>query len=66
MALNEMSFESECEGAIYIEALEHVFPEGPVILGGFRKALKPGGVLYFTVNTTTEEYLQTCYERAIA
>jgi len=67
MALNEMSFENEFEGAICIETLEHVFPEEwPDILGGFRKALKQGGVLYFTVNTTTEEYLQTCYERAIA
>ena len=62
-----MRFENEFEGAICIEALEHVFPEEwPVILGGFRKALKQGGVLYFTVDTTTKEYLQSCYERAVA
>ena len=67
MALNEMSFENEFEGAICIEALEHVFPEEwPVILHGFYEALKPGGVLYFTVDTVSEEELKRSYERAIA
>ena len=67
MALHEMSFENEFEGAICIEALEHVFPEEwPVILGGFRRALEQGGVLYFTVDTVSEEELERSYERAKA
>ena len=68
MALNEMSFENEFEGAICIEALEHVFPEEwPAILHGFHKALKPGGVLYFTVDTSqSAESLKGSYERAMA
>ena len=66
MALNEMGFENEFEGAICIEALEHVFPEEwPVILHGFREALKPGGVLYFTVDTGADDaFLSNSYERA--
>ena len=67
MALNEMSFESEFEAAVCIETLEHVFPEEwPVILHGFNNALKPGGVLYFTVDTVSEEELERSYERAKA
>ena len=67
MALNEMSFESEFEGAICIETLEHVFPEEwPIILRGFHKALKPGGLLYFTVDTASDEELKRSYERATA
>jgi cyclopropane fatty-acyl-phospholipid synthase-like methyltransferase len=66
MALHEMSFQSEFDGAICIEALEHVFPEEwPVIIRGFRDALKPGGVLYFTLDTTaTGEWLEESFELA--
>jgi cyclopropane fatty-acyl-phospholipid synthase-like methyltransferase len=66
MAMNDMCFVNQFEGAICIEALEHVFPEEwPVVLKKFREALKPGGVLYFTVDTCTDDaYLRDSYERA--
>lgn len=56
MGLQEMDFEAEFEGAACVDALEHVFPEDwPVIVGGFRRALKPGGWLYFTVDVSAED-----------
>jgi|GEM_PF-710266 len=65
MALHEMDFRSEFDGAICIESLEHVFPEEwPVIIQGFREALKPGGILYFTVDVVATDWLEEQYERA--
>jgi cyclopropane fatty-acyl-phospholipid synthase-like methyltransferase len=63
-----MSFQNEFDGAICVEALEHVFPEEwPQIVHGFREALKPGGVLYFTLDTLeSDEYLKESYEQAKA
>jgi SAM-dependent methyltransferase len=66
MALHEMNFQNEFDGAICIEALEHVFPEEwPEIMHGFREALKPGGMLYFTVDiSVTGRFLEESYEKA--
>ena len=65
MALHEMKFQNEFDGAICIEALEHVFPEEwPVIMHGFREALKPGGMLYFTVDVLATDWLEEQYEKA--
>jgi 2-polyprenyl-3-methyl-5-hydroxy-6-metoxy-1,4-benzoquinol methylase len=68
MALQEMSFQNEFDGAICIEALEHVFPEEwPVILHGFWEALKSRGVLYFTLDTSESDVsLNESYEQAKA
>jgi len=49
IGLQEMDFREEFDGAICMDAMEHICPEDwPVILRGFQAALKPGGVLYFT------------------
>jgi 2-polyprenyl-3-methyl-5-hydroxy-6-metoxy-1,4-benzoquinol methylase len=48
IGLQEMDFREEFDGAICMDAMEHICPEDwPVILRGFQAALKPGGVLYF-------------------
>ena len=66
MGLHEMTFQGEFDGAICIEALEHVFPEEwPVILHAFRQALKPSGVLCFTLDVSqTDTSLNESYEHA--
>ncbi len=67
VGLQEMDFEAEFDGAVCIDALEHVCPEDwPVILGRFRKALKPGGVLYITVELADPDEVRRSYERARA
>jgi 2-polyprenyl-3-methyl-5-hydroxy-6-metoxy-1,4-benzoquinol methylase len=54
MAHHELNFQNEFEGAICIDTLLHVFPEEwPVILHKFREALKPDGLLYFTIEDTS-------------
>jgi 2-polyprenyl-3-methyl-5-hydroxy-6-metoxy-1,4-benzoquinol methylase len=55
MALHEMDFREMFDGVICMDAMEHICPEDyPGILRGFQKALKPGGVLYFTADREEE------------
>ena len=53
-----------------MDAMEHICPEDwPEILRGFREALKPGGVLYFTfcsLELAEAGELEDAYERAKA
>jgi cyclopropane fatty-acyl-phospholipid synthase-like methyltransferase len=50
LGLQEMSFQEGFDGAICVDAMEHVFPEDwPLILHNFHLALKPKGYFYFTV-----------------
>jgi 2-polyprenyl-3-methyl-5-hydroxy-6-metoxy-1,4-benzoquinol methylase len=51
IGMQEMDFHEEFDGVTCIDALEHICPEDwPGIVQNFRNALKPGGVLYFTVD----------------
>jgi len=62
--LQEMDFREEFDGITCIDALEYVCPEDwPGILRGFRNALKPGGVLYFTTAVMEEEHLKEHLEQ---
>lgn len=55
MALHEMNFHEDFDGVICMDAMEHICPEDySGILHGFQKALKPGGVLYFTADREEE------------
>jgi len=67
MGMQEMTFHEEFDGVTCIDALEHNFPEDyPLILRGFSQALKPGGVLYFTVDDSASEELEAAYQKAKA
>jgi len=70
IGLQEMDFLDMFDGATCIDALEHVCPEDwPDILCGFQAALKPGGLLYFTVDrreADEADEVQAAYERAKA
>lgn len=67
MGLQELDFQEAFGGIICVDALEHVFPEEwPGILQGFWEALKPDGVLYFTVDLADGEDVPAAYERAKA
>jgi 2-polyprenyl-3-methyl-5-hydroxy-6-metoxy-1,4-benzoquinol methylase len=67
MGLQEIDFQAEFDGVICIDALEHVCPEDwPGILVRFRKALRPGGVLYATVEVAEWDEVREAYERARA
>jgi cyclopropane fatty-acyl-phospholipid synthase-like methyltransferase len=65
VGLQEMDFREAFDGVICIDAMEHVCPEDwPGILRRFREALKPDGVLYFTVVLAEAKDLERAYERA--
>lgn len=69
MSLQEMDFHEAFDGVICMDAMEHICPEDyPVILRGFQKALKPGGVLYFTADRaeSPDFELEAYYQRAKA
>jgi SAM-dependent methyltransferase len=68
MGLQELDFQDAFDGATCIDALEHICPEDwPLILRRFQAALKPGGLLYFTVDrreADEADQLQAAYQRA--
>jgi 2-polyprenyl-3-methyl-5-hydroxy-6-metoxy-1,4-benzoquinol methylase len=67
IGLQEIDFQAEFDGVICIDALEHVCPEDwPGILARFHKALRPGGVLYVTVEVAEWGEVREAYERAKA
>jgi len=67
MGLQEMDFREGFDGIICMDAMEHVCPEDwPGILGRFKQALRPGGVLYFTVDLADADEKEAAYERAKA
>lgn len=53
--LQELPFGPEFDGVMCVDAMEFVPPEEwPVVLAGFRRALRPGGWLYLTVELVSE------------
>ena len=67
VGMQEMSFENVFDGAICMDAMEHVCPEDwTVIFGNFQRALKQGGYLYFTVEMQEEAEVKSAFEEAHA
>ena len=67
MGLQEMDFLEEFDGVICMDALEHIYPEDwPEILTRFQKALRPGGMLFVTVEALELGDYRVAYERAKA
>ncbi len=69
VGLQEMSYQGVFDGAICMDAMENVPPEDwPRVLGNFRRALKPGGHLYFTAETiemADEKEIREAYEKSL-
>jgi cyclopropane fatty-acyl-phospholipid synthase-like methyltransferase len=60
--LQEMSFQDRFEGAICMDALEHVSPEDwPTIFHHFHSALIPQGHLYFTVEVAEKQEIEEAF-----
>jgi 2-polyprenyl-3-methyl-5-hydroxy-6-metoxy-1,4-benzoquinol methylase len=67
MALQEMNFSEQFEGAVCIDAMEHVCPEDwPGILTALKQALKPDGLLYITVEIPEASEVEASYQRSKA
>jgi SAM-dependent methyltransferase len=67
VGLQELAFEAEFDGVLCVDALEFVFPEDwPRVLANLRRALRPGGHLYLTVELTDEQALERSFAEAAA
>jgi SAM-dependent methyltransferase len=65
VGLQEMSFENVFDGAICMDAMEHVCPEDwGVVLANFHRALKQQGYLYFTVEFQDEAEVKAAFDEA--
>jgi SAM-dependent methyltransferase len=63
VGLQEMAFSAEFDGAITVDAMEHVPPEDwPTVLRNLVRAVRPGACLYLTV----EESEDAAIEEAMA
>jgi ubiquinone/menaquinone biosynthesis C-methylase UbiE len=67
IGLQELAYEAEFDAAMCVDAMENVFPEDwPLVLANLRRALRPGGHLYLTVERTSEQALEEAFADATA
>ncbi len=67
VGLQELARVAEFDAAICVDAMENVFPEDwPLVLANLRRALRPGGLLYLTVELTGEQELEQAFAGAVA
>lgn len=64
-ALQGLPYEDEFDGVMCVDAMEFVPPEDwPVVLERFRRALRPGGWLYLTVELVADDEVRAANEEA--
>jgi ubiquinone/menaquinone biosynthesis C-methylase UbiE len=67
VGLQELAFDAEFDAAMCVDAMEQVFPEDwPPVLANLRRALRPGGALYLTVELIDEQELERVFAEAAA
>jgi SAM-dependent methyltransferase len=67
VGLQELAFDAEFDAVMCIDAMEHVPPEEwPAVVGNLRRALRPGGHLYLTVEQVDDEELDRVFAEATA
>jgi SAM-dependent methyltransferase len=67
VGLQELAFDAEFDAVMCVDAMENVFPEDwPPVLVNLRRALRPGGHLYFTVELIDEQELERAFAEATA
>ena len=65
VGLQEMSFENIFDGALCMDAMEHISPEDwTVVLNNFHRALKQQGYLYFTVEHQDDAEVKAAFDDA--
>ncbi|MFQ5961736.1 MAG: class I SAM-dependent methyltransferase [Candidatus Methylomirabilales bacterium] len=67
VGLQELAFEGEFDAALCIDAMEHVPPEDwSHVIANLRRALRPGGHLYLTVEEVERRELDRAFAEATA
>jgi SAM-dependent methyltransferase len=63
--LQDLPYREEFDGVMCVDAMEMIPPEDwPVVLDGFRRALRPGGRLYLTVERVPDDQVRRGGEEA--
>jgi SAM-dependent methyltransferase len=64
LGLQDLPDENVFDAIICMDAMENICPEDwPVVLGNFYRALRPHGLLYFTVELAEPQTTQVAFER---
>ena len=67
VGLQELAFDGEFDAAMCVDAMENVFPEDwPLVLANLRRAVRPGGPVYLTVELPDEAELERVNAAAVA
>ena len=62
LSLEQMPFTAMFDATLTIDAMENVAPEGwPQVLANLHRALRPGGLLYMTVEETEEPFIDSAF-----
>jgi cyclopropane fatty-acyl-phospholipid synthase-like methyltransferase len=63
VALQDLSYVREFDAAITVDAMENVPPEQwPLVLANLHRAVRPGGVMYLTVEEARQPKIDQAYE----
>jgi SAM-dependent methyltransferase len=63
IGLQELAFDAEFDGAMTVDAMEHVPPEEwPGVVANIRRALKPGGHWYVTLEEVEDESVDEAFQ----
>jgi ubiquinone/menaquinone biosynthesis C-methylase UbiE len=67
VGLQELPFDAEFDGVMTIDAMENVPPEDwPRVVANLRRALRPGGHLYMTVEELNDHDIEEAFEQQTA
>ena len=62
VGLQELAFDGDFDAAMTVDAMENVFPEDwPAVLANLRRAVRPGGHLYLTVEEVPETVVDDAF-----
>ena len=65
--LQELGFEAAFDAAMCVDAMEYIPPEDwPLVLGNLRRAVRPGGLIYLTVEQIDRAEVARAYTEATA
>jgi SAM-dependent methyltransferase len=63
VALQDMSYEHEFDAVITVDAMENIPPEDwPLVLANLHRAVRPGGLMYLTVEEVGQSYVDRAFE----
>jgi ubiquinone/menaquinone biosynthesis C-methylase UbiE len=62
-ALQDLSYVHEFDAAVTIDAMENIAPEDwPLVLANLHRAVRPGGLLYVTVEEVAGPHIEQAYQ----